>query len=295
MRREKAWAADEKKLLARVWISTSEDPVVATDQMRKLFIDTVCGRFIDMAPMKVSGRYVERTEASIMQHFQYLSADVNNFRSALRTIIASSPTGVNDNKIQNMAVALHLGKAFKMQYTFKDFNRFEWHSFKACLVMRKHPKWAGLPTGTNMELMSRDRSAKKTMKRRGFEYQPINLKYNRLGNRKKKSVARYLVGVRKANSAKEEQLKTQAVRYMAESTKQKSDCLEKCNAIAFSSRPEAEGLEEMKQFFQYMRALHFALIAKRATFRRPDNQQSSNYRIHQLFYPIKGYNPFTTP
>lgn len=50
MGRGKAWSVEENELLAKVWILTSEDPIVGMDQVRKIFIQTVRGWFVDMSP-----------------------------------------------------------------------------------------------------------------------------------------------------------------------------------------------------------------------------------------------------
>lgn len=60
--------------------------------------------------------------------------------------MSSNTTGMNEDNIQSMSVAIQLGKPTKMDYIFKDFNRMEWLGFKAWLLLRKHPKWADLST-----------------------------------------------------------------------------------------------------------------------------------------------------
>lgn len=140
MGRGKAWTENENELPARACILMSEDPVVGTDQTRKLFLDNVRSRFIELGPKNVTERFADRTAASVIQHFQDLSGDVQKFRCALRTVLASNPTGVNDDNIHSMAVAIHLGKSPKMDYIFKDFNCMDWLGYKAWMIMRKHPK-----------------------------------------------------------------------------------------------------------------------------------------------------------
>lgn len=64
---------------------------------------------------------------------------------------------------------------------------------------------------------------------------------------------------------------------MAESAKRNSDCLEERNAIEVFSRTEARDLDDTKQFFEHMRALHLARIAKRVrTEQLTDNEQARN-------------------
>ena len=55
---------------------------------------------------------------------------------------------------------------------------------------------------------------------------------------------RFGLGTKSAKLIRQEELRTQAVRSMAESAKRKSYALEERNAIAAFSRPEAEGVPE---------------------------------------------------
>ena len=44
------WDGDENETLEKAWVAASEDPIMGTDQNRKLFIATVRRRFIEMSP-----------------------------------------------------------------------------------------------------------------------------------------------------------------------------------------------------------------------------------------------------
>ena len=65
----------------------------------------------------------------------------------------------------------------------------------------------------------------------------------------KQEEERFGLGTKSAKLIRQEELRMQAVRSMAESAKRKSDALEERNAIAAFSRPEAKELLEKKQFF----------------------------------------------
>lgn len=105
---------DENKILARAWILTSEDPVVGTDQTRKVFVDTVGSRFIEPGPKNVTGRFADHTATSVALHFQYLYAFVQKLSCALRTVLASNSMVVNDDDIHSMAAAFYLDNTAKM-------------------------------------------------------------------------------------------------------------------------------------------------------------------------------------
>lgn len=125
---------------------TSEDPVVGTYQTRKVFLGTVRSRFIELGPKNVIGRFAYRTAASVIQHFQDLSGDVQKVRCAMRTVLAFNPTGVNDDNIHSMAAEILLGKTPKMDFIFKDLNCIDWVGYKEWMIVRNHPKWADSPT-----------------------------------------------------------------------------------------------------------------------------------------------------
>lgn len=113
-----------------------------------------------------------------------------------------------------------------MEYTFKNFYRLEWNSFLAWLVMQKHLKWADQPTETEHgNDVTRPISKEDDDQKKSFEYQSTKCIYNRHGNKKNKAGVRYPVGVKQAKSAKEKQLRTQAVSSMEKSAKRKSKCL----------------------------------------------------------------------
>lgn len=74
----------------------------------------------------------------------------------------------------------------------------------------------------------------------------------------------FVLGTENAKLFRQEGLRTQAVRSMAESAKRKSDALEECNAIdAFASPEEAE-LPEKTKFFAALRTNYLAQALKRS-------------------------------
>lgn len=147
MGRGKTWDNTENEHLAKAWLSASEDPIVGTDQTRKVFKESVHRRFIEFAPGDKSlfeVRYGSRTAVSVTQHFSDLSADIQKFRSSLLEIRATDPTGTNEDGITSMAVALHIGEAKKRDYEYTSFDCTKWAGFKAWLILRHHPKWSEL-------------------------------------------------------------------------------------------------------------------------------------------------------
>lgn len=76
-------------------------------------------RFTEKGPSiadKPEVRYGNRPIASTRNHLYILSAEVQKFRVALRMIRACNHTGVNDNKIVSMVIAIHDGETKKLEY-----------------------------------------------------------------------------------------------------------------------------------------------------------------------------------
>jgi hypothetical protein len=72
---------------------------------------------------------------------------VNKFNEALCLIQASRPTGVNEDNILSMAIALHLGETKRMDYNFKSFDHSKWPNYTAWKILRTAPKFRP-PTST---------------------------------------------------------------------------------------------------------------------------------------------------
>jgi hypothetical protein len=89
-----------------------------------------------------STRYHMRGTTAVWNYFRdHIKHDVNKFNIALRVVRTSKPTGVDEQQIVNMAVAIHLGKTKKMDYEFKDFSASQWLFYEAWKVLKEHPKF----------------------------------------------------------------------------------------------------------------------------------------------------------
>lgn len=129
MGRGKGWDSGENEALAKAWIASSEDPLVALNQTGKEFVETLRRRFVDRGPKKEdvsNGRFGQRTSTSIKQYFSDLSADVQKFQLSLRRVRASSITAVGEEGILSMAVAVHVGETNVVDYEYKTFHQDSW-------------------------------------------------------------------------------------------------------------------------------------------------------------------------
>ena len=114
------------EVLARAWISGSEDRIIGGNQGSMAFSSTLHRHFTERDPAPGSipaGRYGHRTAASCKAHFDDISADAQKFCVALRKAGASSPTGVNEDNIFSMEVAIHLGEAATINQNREEFDK----------------------------------------------------------------------------------------------------------------------------------------------------------------------------
>jgi hypothetical protein len=54
---------------------------------------------------------------------------------------ASHPTGVNDDNILSMAIALHLGETKQMDYQFQSYDHTKWSNFAVWKILSVAPKF----------------------------------------------------------------------------------------------------------------------------------------------------------
>ncbi|KAI0557213.1 hypothetical protein FGB62_330g011 [Gracilaria domingensis] len=121
---ERTWRKEERTALARAWIHASTDPTVGKDRTEKAFYQTVYKRFaLYDADLKCLDRYGFRSVESCKQKFGEISADCQKFKPSLRKIYNANSTGVVEEDISSMAVAIHVGIVNKMDYHMSSFNQ----------------------------------------------------------------------------------------------------------------------------------------------------------------------------
>lgn len=262
MGRGKSWDSRENEALARAWVCASEDPITGTNPTSKTFAEALRRRFIENGPSPPvpDGRYGNRNAASCKSHFDAISADAQKFYVSLRKVRACSPTGVTEDNIISMAVAIHVGKCIMMEYGNKDFDKDTWSVNRAWKVLSTRPKWcqrvsrthdceavngAGHEQSDDVESVPESGSA-------GSDSGPGGASTVGTSNGAN-APERFNIGSRNAKLVRQEEMRTNAVRSMAESAKRKSTALEERNAIAVFSRSEAQNLPETASFFRALR------------------------------------------
>lgn len=143
MGRGKKWGIEERQKLALGWCRVSMDPVVGRNQTGTTFIAKLYEALRQSAPTSFeSGTFGERKPETIISFWKNaIAPDVQKFNNALKKVHSCHPTGVDDQQIVNMAVAIHLGKTDRMMYAMKSFNPMEWLNYLAWQVVRNIPKF----------------------------------------------------------------------------------------------------------------------------------------------------------
>lgn len=127
-----------------MWKGANEDPIVGSDKKSIPFYEVMHRRFKEKGPSIADapeGIVGKRPIAGMRNHFNTLSAGVQNVSVALRMFHACYPTGVNDLNLLSMEIAIHVGEMKKMDYDYKDLEKIKWMPYNAWIVLRDHPKW----------------------------------------------------------------------------------------------------------------------------------------------------------
>lgn len=206
------------------------------------------------------------------KHVNDLFADAQKFAKTLRSVRACEPTGGTEDQVLSMAVAVHMGKCEIMSYEEKNFGPLNWIGCMSWFIWRNYLKWmsptaqatedgGGALVGSgacNSTLDGGGTSIRIALASGAVEDDAGNLRSVLALPAGLKPELRFGIGTKYAKLVRQVVLWTQAVCLMADSTKIKSDTLEKRNAIAAFSRPEAAELPETSQFFSLLRNAHLA-------------------------------------
>lgn len=74
--------------------------------------------------------------------FDEMAADINKFHDVLQRVKACSPTGVTEDEIFSMAIAVHLWKRDTMSYKARDYSENRWRNQLSYKGLHMHLKFA---------------------------------------------------------------------------------------------------------------------------------------------------------
>ena len=144
MGRGKQWTPEESLHLAEAWLEISEDvgaaEVKGTNQDSHVFWARIEESFKAKAPTpNPEGQYNDRATSDIITQWKdKISRQAKKFNKALMKVFRSHPTGCTEQNKINMAVAIHLRKTDKMDYTHRDYIASNWQFYPAWCVLKEH-------------------------------------------------------------------------------------------------------------------------------------------------------------
>jgi hypothetical protein len=143
------WPVKERELVALAWLRATNDGIQCCDQKGEDYRNKIHGLFKALSPKDAQqGRFGDRPPKAVYVFLRdNIFPDVNKFNEALRLIQASRPTGVNEDNILSMAIALHLGETKRMDCNFNSFDHSKWPNYTAWKILRTAPKFRP-PTST---------------------------------------------------------------------------------------------------------------------------------------------------
>lgn len=137
------WTPQERETVALAWLRATNNGIQGADQKSEDFRNKIHAFVKALSPREVPlGRFYERPAKAIYVFLRdNVFPDVNKFNESLRLIQASHPTGVNEDNILSMAIALHLGKTNRMHYDFINYEHTSWPNYLAWKILRVAPKF----------------------------------------------------------------------------------------------------------------------------------------------------------
>jgi hypothetical protein len=125
MAKAPTWLTKERETVTLAWLRVTNNGIQGCDQEGEDYRSKIHTLFKAFGPRDAppgTGHYGDRAPKAVYVFLRdNIFPDVNKFNESLRLIQSSHPTGVNDDNIISMAIALHLGKTKWMDYNLRDY------------------------------------------------------------------------------------------------------------------------------------------------------------------------------
>lgn len=153
MGRGRQWTLQERHRAALAFADATDDPIVGRDQTKEAFEAKMFETFIKDPPANAQkGTFADRTASSVYTYFKNnVSPDVQKFNSTLRLVRNLKLSGVTEEDIIRIAVAVHLMRAkgannlsnmsSRAFYVLKTSDPMKWPNYLAWTVLRRLPKF----------------------------------------------------------------------------------------------------------------------------------------------------------
>ena len=145
MGRGLGYSLHERRALAIAYINASNDSVDGADQNVPEFGAKIITNLLTLQPTGAEpGHYVDRDETGVTQ-WQYLRdsvfGDIQKFNHSFLLVEQAEISGITDQEMINIAVALHLGRIDHPDRDARDTNPTDWTNYLAWLELRVLPKF----------------------------------------------------------------------------------------------------------------------------------------------------------
>jgi hypothetical protein len=150
------YSSEEGRVIAMGWL-TATYTEKGTDQKAESFrSDMYDAIFLNAPPNAAEGTFHHRGDRKLFNYWRdTISKHVNVFSKSRRLVNASQPSGVDEQQKINMAVAIHMKLATKMDYEYKDYDPTKWKHYSAWLVVKDTPKFRYDAVTTIQSIISR--------------------------------------------------------------------------------------------------------------------------------------------
>jgi hypothetical protein len=137
------WRTKERETVALAWLRATNNAIQGWDQRGEDYRNKIYALFKAFGPRDAPpGHYGDRAPKAVYVFLRdNVFPDINKFNEALRFVQSSHPTGVNDDNIISMAIALHLGKTKRMDNNMRDYEHTQWPNYGAWKILSSAPKF----------------------------------------------------------------------------------------------------------------------------------------------------------
>ena len=128
----KHWKGDEIALACQACDDATLNPITGADQDFVAFTSDLLKKYEALSPnVCEAGTYYKRGDRVYPYLRDNVFPDIRKFQKSLRLVHSSYPSGVTEDEIVCMAVAIHCNETESMEYRFKTYDCTKWKLYAA--------------------------------------------------------------------------------------------------------------------------------------------------------------------
>ena len=138
----KHWKGDEIALACQAYVGATLNPITGADQDFVAFTSDLLKKYEALSPnVCEEGTYYKRGDRVYPYLRDNVFPEIQKFQKSLRLVHSSYPSGVTEDEIVCMAVAIHCNETESMEYRFKTYDCTKWKLYAAWNHLEKLPKF----------------------------------------------------------------------------------------------------------------------------------------------------------